>query len=161
MYLLAAIGVLIPIGVFIAASTRIGASTRERRFAALRLVGATPQQVAFAAALEAALAGVFGAVLGVVLALALRTRAADLGIAGYSAFPADLSPPLWQVGLIVVATPLLAAAAALGSMRRVVVTPLGVRRRQAPGAPSARRLIPLVAVVGRAGRGRPDRRRPG
>jgi hypothetical protein len=144
VYLLAALGVLIPIGVFIAASTRIGASTRERRFAALRLVGATPQQVAFAAALEAALAGVFGGVLGVILALALRTRAADFGIAGYSAFPADLSPPLWQVGLIVVATPVLAAAAALGSMRRVVVTPLGVRRRQSPGAPSARRLIPLV-----------------
>ena len=144
MYLLAALGVLIPIGVFIAASTRIGASTRERRFAALRLVGATPQQVAFAAALEAALAGVFGGVLGVILALALRTRAADFGIAGYSAFPADLSPPLWQVGLIFVATPVLAAAAALGSMRRVVVTPLGVRRRQPPGTPSARRLIPLV-----------------
>ena len=144
VYLLAAIGILIPIGVFIAASTRIGASTRERRFAALRLVGATPRQVAFAAALEAALAGAFGGVLGVVLALALRTRAADFGIAGYSAFPADLSPPLWQVGLIVAATPLLAAAAALGSMRRVVVTPLGVRRRQPAGAPSARRLTPLV-----------------
>ena len=144
VYLLAALGVLIPIGVFIAASTRIGASTRERRFAALRLVGATPQQVAFAAALEAALAGVFGGVLGVILALALRTRAADFGVAGYSAFPADLAPPLWQVGLIVVATPVLAAAAALGSMRRVVVTPLGVRRRQSPGAPSVRRLIPLV-----------------
>jgi hypothetical protein len=80
----------------------------------------------------------------VVLALALRTRAADFGIAGYSAFPADLSPPLWQVGLIVAATPTLAAAAALGSMRRVMVTPLGVRRRQPAGAPSARRLTPLV-----------------
>lgn len=144
VYLLAALGILIPIGVFIAASTRIGASTRERRFAALRLVGATPQQVAFAAALEAALAGVFGGILGAILALVLRTRAADFGIAGYSAFPADLSPPLWQVALILVATPLLAAAAAIGSMRRVVVTPLGVRRRQPPGAPSARRLIPLV-----------------
>jgi hypothetical protein len=144
VYLLAALGILIPIGVFIAASTRIGASTRERRLAALRLVGATPRQVAFAAAIEAALAGAFGGVLGVVLALALRTRAADFGIAGYSAFPSDLSPPLWQVGLIVAATPLLAAAAALGSMRRVVVTPLGVRRRQPAGAPSARRLTPLV-----------------
>jgi hypothetical protein len=37
-----------------------------------------------------------------------------------------------------------AAAAALGSMRRVVVTPLGVHRRQSPGTPSVRRLIPLV-----------------
>jgi ABC-type antimicrobial peptide transport system permease subunit len=144
VYLLAALGVLIPIGVFIAASTRIGASTRERRFAALRLAGATPQQVATAAALEAAGAGLVGGVIGLVAALVLRTQAARFGIAGYAAFPADLSPPLWQVAGVLVATPVLAAAAALGSMRRVVVTPLGVQRRRPPRTPSARRLIPLV-----------------
>jgi hypothetical protein len=144
VYLLAALGVLIPIGVFIAASTRIGASTRERRFAALRLAGATPQQVATAAALEAAGAGLVGGVLGLVAALVLRTQAARFGIAGYAAFPADLSPPLWQAAAVLVATPVLAAAAALGSMRRVVVTPLGVQRRRPPRTPSARRLIPLV-----------------
>jgi FtsX-like permease family protein len=144
VYLLAALGVLIPIGVFIAASTRIGASTRERRFSALRLAGATPQQVATAAALEAAAAGLLGGVLGLGAALVLRTQAARFGIAGYAAFPADLSPPLWQVATVLVATPVLAAAAALGSMRRVVVTPLGVQRRRPPRTPSARRLIPLV-----------------
>lgn len=145
VYLLAAIGVLVPIGVFVAASTRIGAATRERRFAAMRLVGATPAQIAVAAATEAAAAALLGTGAGLLLALALRTRAADLSIAGYSTFPADLSPPLWQLGAVIVATPILAAAAALGSMRRVAVTPLGVRRRQVPGRPSARRLIPLVA----------------
>lgn len=145
VYLLAALGVLIPIGVFIAASTRIGASTRERRFAAMRLVGATPRQVATAAAIEAAAAGLLGCAVGLVAALVLRTQAARFGIAGYAAFPADLSLPPWQVAAVVVATPVLAAAAALGSMRRVVVTPLGVQRRRSPGKPSARRLAPLVA----------------
>jgi hypothetical protein len=144
VYLLAALGVLIPIGVFVAASTRIGATTRERRFAAMRLVGATPQQVALAAALEAAAAGLIGGLVGLSLALVLRTRAEHIGIAGYAAFPSDLAPPLWQVAAVLVAAPLLAAATSLGSMRRVAVTPLGVRRRQVPGRPSARRLVPLA-----------------
>ena len=144
VYLLAALGVLIPIGVFVAASTRIGATTRERRFAAMRLVGATPQQVALAAALEAAAAGLIGGLVGLSLALVLRTRAEHIGIAGYAAFPSDLAPPLWQVAAILIAAPLLAAVTSLGSMRRVAVTPLGVRRRQVPGRPSARRLVPLA-----------------
>ncbi|MGH3074511.1 MAG: FtsX-like permease family protein, partial [Gaiellales bacterium] len=146
VYLLAALGVLIPIAVFVGASTRIGATTRERRFAAMRLVGATPRQVALAAATEAAAAAVVGGLVGLALALLLRTRAADVAVAGYSTFPADLAPPLWQIGLVLIATPVLAAGAALGSMRRVAVTPLGVRRRQVPGGPSARRLIPLAVA---------------
>ena len=146
VYLLAALAILIPIAVFVAASTRIGATMRERRFAAMRLVGATPRQVALAAATEAAAAAAVGGLAGLALALLLRTRAADVAVAGYSTFPADLSPPLWQIGLVLIATPVLAAAAALGSMRRVAVTPLGVRRRQVPGRPSARRLIPLAVA---------------
>jgi hypothetical protein len=144
VYLLAALGVLIPIGVFVAASTRIGATTRERRFAAMRLVGATPRQIALAAAIEAAAAALLGGGAGLIAALLLRTRAADVAIAGYSTFPADLAPPLWQVGAVLVATPAIAAAAAVGSMRRVAVTPLGVSRRQTPGRPGARRLVPLA-----------------
>jgi hypothetical protein len=143
VYLLAAIGVLVPIAVFVAASTRIGAATREQRFAAMRLVGATPRQVAAAAAAEAAVAALAGGLLGVALAFALRTRAADVAIAGYSTFPADLAPPAWQIAAVVIATPVLAAAAALASMQRVAVTPLGVRRRGSAGSPSPRRLIPL------------------
>ena len=112
----------------------------------MRLVGATPRQVALAAATEAAAAAAVGGLAGLALALLLRTRAADVAVAGYSTFPADLSPPLWQIGLVLIATPVLAAAAALGSMRRVAVTPLGVRRRQVPGRPSARRLIPLAVA---------------
>jgi hypothetical protein len=144
VYLLVALGILVPIGVFVAASTRVGASTRELRFAAMRLVGATPGQVATAAALEAAAAGFMGVLAGLVAAVGLRTRAMDITIGGYAAFPSDLTVPLWQVAALAVATPLLAAAAALMSMRRVIVTPLGVRRRRPPGRPSALRLVPLA-----------------
>ncbi len=143
VYLLVAVAVLVPIAVFVAASTRLGAAAREQRFAAMRLVGATPRQVAGGAAAEAAAAGLAGGVLGLVLALGLRTRAADVSIAGYSTFPADLAPPVWQVAAVLAATPGLAAAAALVSMRRIAVTPLGVRRRGSAGRPSAWRLIPL------------------
>jgi hypothetical protein len=144
VYLLAALGVLIPIGVFIAASARVGASTRERRYAALRLIGATPKQVALAAAGESAVAGVLGAIAGLLLALAVRTQSAHFSAAGYAGYPSDFTVPLWQIVLVIVATPVLAAAVTVESMRRVVTTPLGVTRSQASNRPSAWRAAPLA-----------------
>jgi len=45
LVLIAALGLLVPILVFIATSTRLSAALRERRIAAIRLVGATPTEV--------------------------------------------------------------------------------------------------------------------
>src|SRR5262249_24566727 len=46
----------IPVLIFIAAASRLAAARREQRFAAMRLVGATPRQVSIVAAVEATVA---------------------------------------------------------------------------------------------------------
>ena len=64
---LGAVGLLLPVLIFVATSTRLAAARREERFAALRLVGATPRQVNVLASVEAGLAAAAGALLGFVL----------------------------------------------------------------------------------------------
>ncbi len=49
----AALALLLPVLIFIATATRLAAARREQRFAAMRLVGATPRQVSALSAVEA------------------------------------------------------------------------------------------------------------
>ena len=52
---LAAVALLIPMLVLISTATRLAAARREQRYAALRLIGATPTQVSVVASVEAML----------------------------------------------------------------------------------------------------------
>jgi hypothetical protein len=58
------LALLFPVLVFIATATRLSAARREQRFAAIRLVGATPRQVAMLAAVEASVTAVAGVAVG-------------------------------------------------------------------------------------------------
>jgi hypothetical protein len=145
--LLGALGLLIPIAVFIAAGTRVAAASREQRYAAMRLVGATAAQVRAVAIVEASVAASIGAVAGLVLALALRPLAADVSLVGFTAWPADLAPPRWQLAAVVLAAPLLGAASAVVALRRVSISPLGVRRQTRPARATWRRLIPVAITL--------------
>ncbi|HLK41961.1 MAG TPA: FtsX-like permease family protein, partial [Thermoleophilia bacterium] len=69
---------LIPVLLFIAAATRLAAARREERFAAMRLVGATPHQVSIIAAVEAVFASGAGVVGGFGLFFALRPLVAKI-----------------------------------------------------------------------------------
>src|SRR5690606_13288363 len=102
-------------------STRLGAARREQRFAALRLAGATPRQVNLVAAAEAAAAAALGALVGAAGFLAARAPAARLEIDGHRSFVSDLSiaPPLFAA--IVVGIPVVAALAAMASLRRLQI----------------------------------------
>jgi hypothetical protein len=48
----AALALLAPVLIFISTATRLSAARREQRFAAIRLVGATPRQISLIAAVE-------------------------------------------------------------------------------------------------------------
>jgi hypothetical protein len=139
---------LIPVLIFIAAATRLAAARREQRFAAMRLLGATPRQVSIIAAVEASVAATFGVAAGFVVFFALRPVLATVPFAGQPFFPSDLSPHLADIVLVAVGIPVAAALAARVALRRVQISPLGVTRRVTPPKPHAWRVVPLLAGIG-------------
>ncbi|MET8309351.1 FtsX-like permease family protein [Micromonospora sp. NPDC005173] len=140
-------GLLFPVLIFIGTATRLSAARREQRFAAMRLVGATPKQISMVAAVEATAAAVAGTALGFVLFYALRGPMAGIPFTGMPFFPSDMSLGVLDVLLVALGVPAGAAVAAQVSLRRVRISPLGVTRRVTPRAPRAYRLIPILFGV--------------
>jgi hypothetical protein len=151
LVLIGALGLLVPILVFVATSTRLSAASRERRLAAIRLVGATPAQARLLAAVESGAAAAVGSVLGAALFFLLRPVVAGLNIGGFQWFPSDIAPPAVPALIVLASAPLLAVGAALVSLRRLILTPLGVARRGRVRRAGPWRLVP--AAAGMAGLG--------
>ncbi len=142
---------LLPVLVFIAGATRLSAARREQRFAAMRLVGATPRQISVLSAVESSIAAVLGVIGGFGLFYAFRSPLAAIPFTGAPFFPHDLSLQLTQVLVIAVGIPVAAALAARIALRRVAISPLGVSRRVTPRPPRAWRLLPLLAGLAELG----------
>jgi hypothetical protein len=142
------LALLFPVLIFIGTATRLSAAHREQRFAAMRLVGATPGQVSVISAVEASVAALGGAAVGFGLFFLLRPLLTNVAFTGAPFSPGDLSLGPVDILLVAVGVPVAAAAAARVAMRRVVISPLGVSRHVTPPAPRAYRLLPLVAGVG-------------
>ncbi|MCW3839171.1 ABC transporter permease [Micromonospora yasonensis] len=140
-----ATALLFPVLIFIGTATRLAATRREQRFAAMRLVGATPRQISVISAVESVVAAVAGTVVGFGLFLAFRPGVAAIPFTGEPFFTADLSLTLVDVLAVALGIPLGAVVASWLALRRVQISPLGVTRRVTPKPPRAWRLIPLVA----------------
>lgn len=138
---------LFPVLVFIAGATRLSAARREQRFAAMRLVGATPRQISVIATVESAVATVIGVAAGFGVFFALRPAVAKIPFTGETFFTGDLSLSMRDVLLVALGIPVAAAVAARLALRRVSISPLGVTRRVSPRAPRAWRLVPLLAGI--------------
>jgi hypothetical protein len=141
------LAVLFPMLVLISAATRLAAARREERFAALRLVGGTPGDIRVIAALESVVSAFFGAVLGIVIFLLVKPLLADAALIGTQYFSSEVTPTWWAYIAMLVGVPVVAALAALISLHRVQVSPLGVSRRVTPKPPTAWRLTTLVIGV--------------
>jgi len=164
--IVAVLGLLVPILAFIAASSRVAAAARERRLAAIRLVGATPAQTRLLSAVESLPAAVAGCLAGVVLFLAFRPIAPALAPAGHEFFASDLKPPVVQAVATLIAVPLLAVAASLIALRRVEMSPLGLVRRARVRHVGPLRTLPmalgfLLLVVAWLQHGEPDQSQRG
>jgi hypothetical protein len=140
-----ACALLFPVLIFIGTATRLSAARREQRFAAIRLVGATPRQVSVLSAVESTVAAVAGVAAGFGLFFLVRTPLAAVPFTGAPFFPSDLSLSATDVLAVAIGVPLAAAAAARLALRRVQISPLGVTRQVTPRPPRAWRLIPLLA----------------
>jgi hypothetical protein len=140
-----ALAVLTPVLIFIATATRLSAARREQRFAAMRLVGATPRQVSLLAAVESTAAGVLGVAVGFGIFFLLRSPVAGIPFIGEPFFPGELtlSPP--DILAVATGVPVAAGVAARLALHRVRISPLGVTRRVTPKPPRAWRILPLLA----------------
>ncbi|WP_308797502.1 FtsX-like permease family protein [Agromyces silvae] len=138
---------VVPLASLGGSAARLSARRRDDRLATLRLLGATPATVSALAVIEAGVLAGIGALVGVVLYAALLPalalipfRGQALGIEG-----------VWlgaSVALVPLGVTALAVVSAIVSLRRVVISPLGVRTKQeAPRPHWLRIVIGLVVVV--------------
>ncbi|MFG2904356.1 FtsX-like permease family protein [Kitasatospora sp. NPDC048286] len=147
------IAVLTPVLLFLASCARLSAATRDRRLAALRLLGVTPRQAQVVNAGESAVVASLGALLGLAVFEALLPFTSRWTVAGYGWYSADLQPPLWQTAALLLAVPVLAVAVGAVAVRRVTAATRAGRTDAVPKAPSPWRLAPLalgIAVSGYA-----------
>ncbi|MER7773979.1 FtsX-like permease family protein [Streptomyces sp. NPDC096191] len=140
---------LMPVAVFIAAAVRFGGERRDRRLAALRLVGSDSRMTRRIAAGEALAGAVLGLVFGAGFFLVGRQLAGSAEVFDISVFPSYLNPSPLLALLVAVAVPAAAVLVTLLALRGVVIEPLGVVRS---GRPARRRLwwrllLPLAGLA--------------
>ncbi|RYG63821.1 FtsX-like permease family protein, partial [bacterium] len=119
------------------------ATQRERRFASLRLVGATSSQVVVLAIIEALVGVVLGVGSGITLFFLLRPYAANVSVAGGTFFPQDFTIPFPYILGISLAVLLATIGSALIALRRVQISPLGIVRRIRLSSPRIWRILPI------------------
>lgn len=144
----------VPLLSLCSSAVRLSTRRRDTCLSSLRLLGASRRMLVQLSVLEAGALAAIGVLLGVVGNLAL---APVVGLVPFVGGPigAAAAIPSLPVALLVVLVLVVTAvlAAALG-LRKVAITPLGVRTREVPARPHwARALIALAAIAAVAGAG--------
>lgn len=149
LIVLICVALLVPVAVFVAAAVRFGGERRDRRLAALRLIGADTRSVRRIAAGEALFGALLGLVVGIGLFAAVRPLAARITLYDLSAFPTDVLPSPVSGTLVLVAVPVAAVAVTLVALRSVAIEPLGVVRnaKARPRRLWWRLLLPVAGVA--------------
>lgn len=129
------------------AAARLSARRRDERLSTLRLLGVSPGGVAVATVVESVLVAGVGAVGGVAGHLALSPL---IGLIPFRGVPLGWSavvlPPLLIIGVVGAVLALAAVSAVIG-LRRVVISPLGVRMRITTPGPHWIRAVIGAAVL--------------
>ena len=135
----------LPVVTLLAAVTRVSASVRDRRLAALRIIGVSAATTRAVAAIEAALLSAAGSVVGVLGFLAVRPVAAEVAREHDWFHGRQLTPSTLGAALAIGAVSLvLSLMVAVLPARAVTSSPLAVRRQAAVPRPRWWRLGPLV-----------------
>ncbi|MFE5853291.1 FtsX-like permease family protein [Streptomyces sp. NPDC056500] len=146
---IAFVALLLPVGVFIATAVRFGGEQRDRRLAALRLVGSDRAMTHRIAAGEALCGALLGLFVGAGLFLLTRQFAGAVTVWDITAFPFDIVPNPALAALILIAVPVAAVGVSLFAMRGVSVEPLGVVRNSVPRRRRLwwRILLPVLGIL--------------
>ncbi|NUP41410.1 MAG: ABC transporter permease [Streptomyces sp.] len=123
---------LLPVAIFIATAVRFGGERRDRRLAALRLVGADSRMTRRIAAGEALVGSLLGLVVGTGIFLLVRQFIGGVAVFGTSVFSSDVQPSAAITALIMVAVPTCAVVVTQIALRSITIEPLGVVRNTAP-----------------------------
>jgi len=142
-----AVFLLLPVLILIATASRLSAARREQRFAAMRLVGATPRQVSVVSAVEAVVAALAGVAVGFALFFVFRPLLYHVPFTGAPLSQGDLSLHGIDIVLSMIGVPVAAVVSARLALRRVQISPLGVTRRASSRPPRMVRIIPLLAGI--------------
>ncbi|MFG2328737.1 ABC transporter permease [Streptomyces sp. NPDC048604] len=146
LVLIASVVLLLPVLVFVATAVRFGGEQRDRRLAALRLVGADIPTTRRIAAGEALAGALLGLVAGAGIFLLGRRFVGLFTVWDLNAFASDVVPVPWLAVLTLLVVPVAAVVVALFALRGVVIEPLGVVRNSVPRPRRAWWRLLLVAA---------------
>ncbi|GGY63231.1 membrane protein [Streptomyces omiyaensis] len=132
LVVIAYVVLLLPVLVFIATAARFGGEQRDRRLAALRLVGADNGTTRRIAAGESLAGALLGLVVGAGLFLVSRQFAGAVEIWDVNAFPSDVVPHAALALLVLAVVPVASVVVTLFALRGVAIEPLGVVRAATP-----------------------------
>lgn len=142
---------VVPLASLGGAAARLSARRRDERLSTLRLLGVTPSGVAALTVIESAVLAAIGASAGVLLSLLASPLIGLIPFRGSALGWEDVVLPPLLVLAVVVGVVALAATSAVIGLRRVVISPLGVRTRASAGSSvHAVRAVVAVAVLAAA-----------
>lgn len=118
----------------IAQSAALGASVHQYRFATLRLIGLSSGDITRLTLIETLRQTVVGMIVGTVLSILTAPAWSLLSFQGLPISRWEMLLPWWGYVLVWAVVMVLALCAAFLGLSRVLITPLGVSRRQPPRA---------------------------
>lgn len=125
----------------------LGASGREQRLAALRLIGLSSRDITKITAVETGLQSVAGVVLGFALSILTAPLGTRFSFQNEQIGVTELYLPWWGYLAVAGILVLIALTSSVVGMQRVLVSPLGVARREMPRTLRWWRFILTLVVV--------------
>lgn len=145
--LIGSVLLVVPLLVLGGAASRLGLARRDHRLAVLRLVGASSRQIVAVVATESAVAALAGALFGAVAYSAAIPLISRLPVAGGRWSVPDLWVGAGSVAAVLAGVTLAGILSAVATLRRVVVSPLGVTHRHEPRGRHLWRGLVFVGAV--------------
>ncbi|MFF0203148.1 ABC transporter permease [Streptomyces sp. NPDC005017] len=140
--------VLLPLGVFLSVCAKLSAASRNRRLAALRLLGLSAKGTQRVNAAETVVASLLGALLGLGEFALLNRVMSATGLPGLKWYPGDGALSGETVAICLLGCPALAWFVGRMSARAAARNPLSTRRSAAPRAPRVWTILVLVSGLG-------------
>ncbi|MFG2651100.1 ABC transporter permease [Streptomyces sp. NPDC048436] len=143
-----AVLVLLPLAVFLSVCAKLSAASRNRRLAALRLLGLSAKGTQRVNAAETVVAAFLGAVLGLAEFWLLNQIMARTGLPGLKWYPADGALSLPTIAVCLIGCTALSWFVGRAGARAAATNPLSTRRTAAPRAPRVWGGLLLVTGLG-------------